>query len=56
MISASSDSKKNASSPEPIQIDTAQYKPLSQGKKGLKAQGATSMESGALENGDVRSQ
>jgi hypothetical protein len=83
MISTSSILEKNASGPEPMQIDAAQYKPLSQGKKdkshqeglcfycgtskhkllecpikpkGLKARSATSIESGILENGDVRSQ
>jgi hypothetical protein len=83
MISTSSTSEKNALGPEPIQIDAARYKPLSQGKndrrgreglrfycgsskhkllecpikpKGLKARSATSMESGTLENRDVRSQ
>jgi hypothetical protein len=83
MISTSSVSEKNASGPEPMQIDAARYKPLSQGEKdrrhreglyyyhgsskhrlpecpikpkGLKARGATSMENGTLENGDVWSQ
>jgi hypothetical protein len=32
MISISSATKKNASGPKPMQIDTAQYKPLSQGE------------------------
>jgi hypothetical protein len=34
MISTSSATEKNASGPEPMQIDAAQYKPLSQGEKG----------------------
>jgi hypothetical protein len=33
MISTSSAIEKNASSPEPMQIDAAQYKPLSQEEK-----------------------
>jgi hypothetical protein len=83
MVSTSSAAEKNASGPEPMQIDAARYKPLSQGEndrrrregycfycgsskhklpecpikpKELKARSATSMESGTLENGDVRSQ
>jgi hypothetical protein len=33
MISTSSAAEKNASSPEPMQIDAARYKSLSQGEK-----------------------
>jgi hypothetical protein len=82
MISTSSTSEKNASGPEPMQIDAARYKPLSQWEKDrhrreglcyycgsskhkllecpikpkeLKAPSTTSMESGTLKNGDVRS-
>jgi hypothetical protein len=33
MISTSSVAEKNTSGPEPMQIDAARYKPLSQGKK-----------------------
>jgi hypothetical protein len=38
MISTFSTREKNASGPEPMQIDTARYKPLSQGKKDRRCQ------------------